>query len=358
MRAGIFLLKTCLLCLLFVQNIYFFYEKSAGTVDDVSPVIVQTFERCLTRDTFPWRTKVKWDGHPCSAISVLVILPNSSLSVLLNLVKTYVNAINSGDLPCLENAVLALAEIENAAAVCDAISCYEERMRQRLNLPTGSVNELLAVHAECEREATGIFMSRAFGDELVKKSQEKLEQELKQKKEEFCRKNEQASFDRCFAVLTDLSQELEVELRMGIYSVPGGYQRYLEKRDEIEKKYHLVPEKGIQADKALEEFLKSKQTVANSLLQMDHALTDKEKEIEAQRAQAEAAQLQQTLLEQKQAQLQQMMEDEKRSHDAQLQLLREKMEKEKKLMEEETDRVIEQKLKVNRAEPDADACSL
>ncbi|XP_033014167.1 guanylate-binding protein 1-like [Lacerta agilis] len=265
--------------------------------------------------------------------------------MLQNLTKTYVNAINSGDLPCLENAVLALAEIENAAAVCDAISSYEEQMGQRLKLPTATVNELLAVHAECEREATGIFMARAFGDELVKTSQKKLEQELKQKKEEFCRKNEQASLDRCFAVLTDLSQELEDELRMGIYSVPGGYQRYLEKRDEVEKKYHLVPEKGIQADKALEEFLKSKQTVANSLLQMDHALTDKEKEIEAQRAQAEAAQLQQKLLEQEQARLKQMVEDEKRSHDEQLQLLNEKMEQEKKLMEVETIKMIQHKLK-------------
>nr|XP_028598193.1 guanylate-binding protein 1-like [Podarcis muralis] len=169
--------------------------------------------------------------------------------------------------------------------------------------------------------------------------------QLKQKKEELCERNKQVSFDRCNHVLVELYRKLKAGVHIGIYSAPGGYQRYLENWNKMVEEYRSVPCKGIQADCALEEFLKSKETVAKSLLQMDRALTAQEKELEAQRAQAEAAQLQQTLLEQKQAQLQQMMEDEKRSHDAQLQLLREKMEKEKKLMEEETDRVIEQKLK-------------
>ncbi|XP_061452898.1 guanylate-binding protein 1-like [Rhineura floridana] len=265
--------------------------------------------------------------------------------MLENLMKTYVDAINSGDVPCLENAVLALSEIENSAAVHEAIYFYEELMGQRLMLPTGTVEELLMVHADCAKEATGIFMARAFGNMQVKKFQEDLEHKLKQKKEEFCKRNEQVSFDRCQAVLMDLSRELEDGIPKGIYSVPGGYQLYLGKQNEIEEKYGLVPEKGIQADKALEEFLKSKETVARSILQMDKTLTDKEKEIEAQHAQAEAAQLQQKLLEQEQANLKQMMEDEKRSHAEQVQLLKEKMEEERRLMEEETERMIQHKLK-------------
>lgn len=54
------------------------------------------------------------------------------------------------------------------------------------------------------------------------------------------------SSDRCLAVLMGLSQELEDGIAKGIYSVPGGYQRFLEKQCEIEKKYRLVPGKGIQ----------------------------------------------------------------------------------------------------------------
>ncbi|CAI5781045.1 guanylate-binding protein 1-like [Podarcis lilfordi] len=265
--------------------------------------------------------------------------------MLEKLLKIYVDAINSGDVPCLENAVLALSEIENAAAVHEAVSCYEALMGKRLALPTDTVDELLAVHAECEKEANAVFMARAFGIAQVKKFQEDLELQLKQKKEELCERNKQVSFDRCNHVLVELYRKLEDGVHIGIYSAPGGYQRYLENWTEMVEEYHSVPGKGIQADCALEEFMKSKETVAKSLLQMDRALTAQEKQLEAQRAQAEAAQLQQKLLEQEQARLKQMMEDEKRSNDEQLQLLKEKMEKEKKLMEEETDRVIEQKLK-------------
>ena len=71
----------------------------------------------------------------------------------------------------------------------------------------------------------------------------------------------------------------------------------------------------------------------------------------AHRAQAEAAQMQQKMLEQEQIRLKQMMEDQKRSHDEQCQLLREHMEKEKKKMEEETDRILQHKLQVMSAQP-------
>ncbi|XP_033014655.1 guanylate-binding protein 1-like [Lacerta agilis] len=268
--------------------------------------------------------------------------------MLEKLLKIYVDAINSGDVPCLENAVLALSEIENAAAVHEAISCYEELMGKQLVLPTDTVDELLAVHAECEKEANAVFMARAFGIMQVKKFQEDLELQLKQKKEELFERNKQVSFDRCNDVLVELYQKLEDGVHMGIYSAPGGYQCYLKKWNEMVEEYCSVPQKGIQADKALEEFQKSKETVAKSLLQMDRALTAQEKQLEAQRAQAEAAQLQLMLLEQKQAQLEQMLEDEKRSHHEQLQLLWEKMEKEKKMFEEERERAILLKLKEHK----------
>ncbi|XP_061452236.1 guanylate-binding protein 1-like [Rhineura floridana] len=265
-------------------------------------------------------------------------------TMLANLMKTYVDAINSGDVPCLENAVLALSEIENSAAVHEAISRYEELMGQRCMLPTGTVEELLGWHTECKREVTGVFMARAFGDN-VKQFQEKFEHELKRKKEVFCKRNEQMSFDYCYAVLTNISKELEDGICSGIYSVPGGYKCFLAMKNEIKKKYHLFPEKGIQADKALEVFLKSKEMVAKSILQTDKALTDKEKEIEALRAQAEAAQLQQKSLEQDLARLKQMVEDEKRHHEDEIQLLNEKWEEEKKMMEEEAERMIQQMVK-------------
>ena len=71
------------------------------------------------------------------------------LSGLRTLVEAYVDAINSGEAPCLENAVITLAERENSAAVQKADDHYSEQMTQRLSLPTDMLQELLEVHADC-----------------------------------------------------------------------------------------------------------------------------------------------------------------------------------------------------------------
>nr|XP_060616760.1 guanylate-binding protein 1-like [Anolis sagrei ordinatus] len=264
-------------------------------------------------------------------------------AMLANLAKAYVGAINSGEVPCLENAFLALAEIENAAAVREALSRYEEEMQRRVVLPTGSVEELLWTHAECEREAAGAFMARAFGAN-IKKFQDELTHELNRKKEEFRQRNEAVSFDRCMAALENLSQDLESGVRAGRFSVPGGYQQFLEEQRQMVEKYRLLPDKGDQADKALEGFLKSKETEANSVLLADMALSEKEKEVEAQRVQAEAAQRQQELVEQELARKKLLTKDQERSHEEQIRLLRQKVGEEKEWMREETERILQIKL--------------
>lgn len=75
------------------------------------------------------------------------------------------DAINSGAVPCLENAVTTLAQLENSAAMEKAASHYSEQMAQRVRLPTDTLQELLDLHAACEREATEIFMENSFKDE-------------------------------------------------------------------------------------------------------------------------------------------------------------------------------------------------
>ena len=87
---------------------------------------------------------------------------NSGLGTL---VEAYVNAINSGSVPCLENAVTTLAQLENSAAVQKAADHYSEQMTKRLSLPTDMLQELLEVHTACEREAIVVFMNQSFKDE-------------------------------------------------------------------------------------------------------------------------------------------------------------------------------------------------
>nr|XP_021577038.1 guanylate-binding protein 6-like [Ictidomys tridecemlineatus] len=84
-----------------------------------------------------------------------------------SLVETYVNSINSGMVPCLENAVTTLAQRENSAAVQKAADHYREQMDQQVQFPTDTLQELLELHAACEREAIEVFMEHSFKDDKL-----------------------------------------------------------------------------------------------------------------------------------------------------------------------------------------------
>lgn len=103
---------------------------------------------------------------------------NASISFscegLESLVLTYVNAISSGNLPCMENTVLALAQIKNSAAIQKAIAHYDQQMGQKVQLPTENLQELLDLHRTSEKEAIEIFINNSFKD-VDQKFQKELE---------------------------------------------------------------------------------------------------------------------------------------------------------------------------------------
>ncbi|XP_065430011.1 guanylate-binding protein 1-like isoform X3 [Chrysemys picta bellii] len=269
-------------------------------------------------------------------------------AMLGNLAVTYVDAIRSGAVPCMESAVLALAQIENSAAVGEAVAVYEEQLERRAALPTETVQELLDLHAQCEQEALRAFMAHTFKDD-DRRFQGELMRRLEEQKQELCRRNEVASSERCKAALLELSDELDDRIGEGVYSVPGGYQRFLDDRQRMVDRYRQVPGKGVKAEELLQEFLQSKAAVAQSILQTDEALTEKEKEMAAERARAEAAEREQQVLKQKEAELQQKLEDQDRSYQENLRQLETKLEDERKKLLEEQGKMLDQKLKEQEA---------
>ncbi|XP_032509300.1 guanylate-binding protein 1-like isoform X1 [Phocoena sinus] len=318
---------------------------------------------------------------------------------LETLVQTYVSAINSGDLPCMENAVLALSEIENTAAVKKAIAHYDQQMDQKLQLPTETLQELLDLHRTIEKEAIEVFMRMSWKDidHLFQKelappplwssgfgragsaamahgpscsvecgifphwgtnpcplhrqadSQPLCHQaQLDEKRDDFCKKNRKASSDRCSALLKDIFSPLEEGVKEGIYSKPGGYRLFIEKIQELKKKYLQEPRKGIQAEEILQEYLKSKESVTAAILQTDQTLSEKDRLIEVERVKAESAQAAAKMLEEMQIKNQQMMEQKEKSYQEHVKQLTEKMERDRAQLLEEQERTLSLKLQEQR----------
>ncbi|XP_071474124.1 guanylate-binding protein 4-like isoform X4 [Marmota flaviventris] len=266
---------------------------------------------------------------------------------LATLLKTYVDAINKGTIPCLENAVTTLAQRENSAALQKAADHYSEQMAQRVQFPTDTLQELLEVHTACEREAITVFMEHSFKDENLG-FQKKLIETIERKKEALLLQNEEASVKYCQDLLKQLSEPLMQGISRGAFSIPGGHRLYLEAKEKVELDYKLVPRKGVKAMEVLQSFLQSQSVIEKSILHSDEALTKGEKAIAEERAKKEAAEKEQELLRQQNKEQQEKMEAQERSFRENMKQLKEKMEREKESILREQERVLKHMLKVQK----------
>ncbi|XP_053447429.1 guanylate-binding protein 7-like [Nycticebus coucang] len=263
------------------------------------------------------------------------------------LVVTYVDAINSGAVPCLENAVTTLAQRENAAAVQRAADHYSQQMAQRARLPTDTLQELLDAHAACEREALAVFMEHSFKDKH-QEFQKKLLELMEEKKEDFLQQNEEASEKYCKAELERLSEPLRKSVLRGTFFVPKGHELYLEARERIEWDYELLPRKGIKANEVLQSFLQQQVVTEESILQADKALTTGEKAIAEERAKKEEAEKEVLVQRQKQEELEQKRQAQERNYAEHIAQLEKKIKKEKKDCKRDYEKMLEQQLKVQQ----------
>ncbi|XP_036372632.1 guanylate-binding protein 1-like [Megalops cyprinoides] len=265
-------------------------------------------------------------------------------SMLANLVVTYMDAIRGGQMPCLENAVLALSQIENSAAVEKSHALYRQLLGERVVLPTETQEELASVHEGCLKEALQLFMARSFKDN-DQQYQKDLMEHIKEEYERKCQENADLSRKHCITLLQQLWQSLDQES----YMRPGGYADYRVQVDSIIQQYRDTPGKGIQSGHALESFLKEKSDLERNILMADKSLTEKQRILEAEKALAEVERVKAEVARQEQEAMAQKMEDMERAHRENEQQLLEKIKWERKAMMEENERVLTQRLKEQRA---------
>ncbi|KAM6364692.1 guanylate-binding protein 1-like [Pluvialis apricaria] len=201
-------------------------------------------------------------------------------TLLGKLAEAYVEAIQSGAVPCLESAVLALAKIANAAAVEEAVKLYQDLMEERAKLPTETVQELLDLHSQCEREALEHFQTQAFEDD-IRHIQADLIRRVEEIKETFCTANEKVSRLNCEAALWDLFQDIDRNISAGVYSVPGGYHVFKQDQQALLEKYQELPGKGVKADAVLLEFLQRIEALEKIIVNTQLSLAEKDKELKS-----------------------------------------------------------------------------
>ncbi|KAF4115017.1 guanylate-binding protein 4-like isoform X2 [Onychostoma macrolepis] len=268
--------------------------------------------------------------------------------VLGQFAKTYVDTLSSGKVPFLENAVLAMALIENEAALKQGLEVYQTGMETlRSSFPL-ELKEVSSEHQRLSRTATQVLMKRSFKDSegTYLKS---LEEGINNLFHGYLCQNEEASKKRCENILSSLSGTMTEKLKKGSYAIPGGYVLFSQDLEDIVKKYKIQAHKGVKAEDTLEEFLKQKSVESKAILQADNKLTEKEKKIMEEREKAILLAQEINTKEQNQRHLEEKMEADRRSNEERMRQMREKMDEEMRLQKEEAERAMDSKLKEQAA---------
>ncbi|KAL2098622.1 hypothetical protein ACEWY4_005102 [Coilia grayii] len=264
--------------------------------------------------------------------------------MLGSLAETYVEAIRSGKVPCLESAVETLAMIHNCRAVAEALDFYRAEMTQKVQFPTETQEALSSVHSAVAQQAASTFMKASFNDQDEKHLLQ-LKEGIEKEYGELCKRNVKESRKVCWSVIRRVFASLEHGLSNGSYTRPGGYNDLRSALDHGAQLYRLEKGKGIMSEEVLTEYLEEKNIVGKGICAADQTLSEAQKKMEDYRVRLEEAEQQRRLLEKGIAMQQQAMRDLEQSKQESIRQLERKLEQERQRAQEELQQVLSAKLK-------------
>ncbi|XP_077078034.1 guanylate-binding protein 2-like isoform X2 [Siphateles boraxobius] len=264
-------------------------------------------------------------------------------SALGNLAEVYVDAIRSGKVPCLENAVVSLAKIQNVRAVEQALESYMTEMLSMAQLPMDPT-DLSNIHTVAEKKAIEGFINMSFNDNDQIYQQE-LMGKMYDEYQQICQQNGEESVKQCEAVLHNVFDKLEKGIFDGSYLKPGGYRQFRVILAQLANEYRTRTQSQMMSEEVLSKFLKAKEEVGNMILRADESLTAAEQEKEVQRLKNEILEQRQRGLEEQNKLQEQAFKDMQRTHDEHLNQIIHQMEREQERMRRDNERVLEAKLR-------------
>ncbi|XP_030641301.1 guanylate-binding protein 1-like [Chanos chanos] len=267
--------------------------------------------------------------------------------MLGNLAETYVEAISSGQVPCLDNAVDSLSQIQNKRAVTEALDFYKSEMSRNVQLPTETQKELSDIHTKIQGEAVEIFINGSFND-VKQKHQLELMRRMWSVYEEYCRDNVETSHKMSKSAISRVFSSLETELKKVSYMRPGGYTDYRSALKRATEQYRSEKGHGLMSEDVLNEYLSERKVFGNNILAADKSLTEFQQETERARLKIEADEQQRRAEEQQRRIKEQEIKDQQRTYNENVEQLRKKLKKEQETAKQELERVLDAKLKEQR----------
>ncbi|KAK3513840.1 hypothetical protein QTP70_028843 [Hemibagrus guttatus] len=268
-------------------------------------------------------------------------------SALSSLAEVYVGAIRNGKIPCLENAVVALAQIHNEQAVEQGLQIYQSQVFELLCFPLDP-SELSDIHRKAETAAINAFISNSFND-TEQKAQLRLMEEIQNLYQDLCGQNQEECLKFCKQELTQIFSPLEEAISDGSFMCPGGYKKYRDKLQSFTNEYKARTHKQMKSEEVLSEYLKEKDQFGKTIILADQCLTEADQNKEVERLQKELLEQKTKSLEEMKHLQEQVFQDQKRTYEQNMTQLLKRIEQERERAREDNERVLEAKLKEQKA---------
>ncbi|XP_013397727.1 guanylate-binding protein 1-like [Lingula anatina] len=279
----------------------------------------------------------------------------------VELAETYVQAINSGAVPCIGTAVETMMQVECQRALEESVKHYRKTMENNTvpNMPL-FVHELSSLHKQANEETLGVYKGIAVFD-AEGNYQTKLEEQLLAIYDEYVQNNIEASRRKCKSILQNAYSNIASKIQAGHYTGAGGYEEYQADYQKLKEIYANTERKGPCADEELECFNEDKKSEGKAIMAVDKAMSQKEKDLADAREKQQQEALRAKLLEQQQLQLQQELVDKEKSNlammqkvqaefDKKIRATQERHEKDVQGKEEEHQRLLREGLRTQAAQ--------
>ena len=96
----------------------------------------------------------------------------------LNLIKGLIGALNSGNVPNIENTWLSMCKVESYKAFEEAEQLYENYLKEKLENTDDNLED---IHKEAKENAINLFNKKALGDvreEYLKQLKNKIKEKF------------------------------------------------------------------------------------------------------------------------------------------------------------------------------------
>ncbi|XP_059810028.1 guanylate-binding protein 1-like isoform X1 [Hypanus sabinus] len=192
------------------------------------------------------------------------------------LAKVYVGMLADGVLPCVENSVAKLAELENQAAVDEALKFYSDGMKKFSEPGCLTMSKLIEDHNARSIEAFSIFHKRCMNTNSGKYIQQ-LEETMSSTYESLKAKVKKKSQEECDRHLKEVMSSITENLTSGHYLRPGGFQELTKDLDKAIKEYEERTKNEMEGWAVLTHFLAEEKRRRDLVQKMDSRLTEEQK---------------------------------------------------------------------------------